>query len=418
VTSNIARRAPYGHPVVGDRGGDTRRRILDGMMRTLADVGFDATHVELVAERAGCSRPSFYQYFESKHDVFWALAGQLGHEIVELAGTVGDVTPDEDGVDRLTAWIGDYMRLHEAWGPVFASFQAASRDHLDRARGSSTVSVRTDAALLRGFGLPPGGANDELMGAMVALLDRSSFYAEIAPATVDRQPLVVALAELFHRVFVGPIEGVNLDRTRPTRRLGPPLAAPLPCAIEPLAPRQQRTRQRLLDAGLEVLPARGYHDTRVNDIADAAGLSHGTFYRYFDHKGAFFQVLAEAAAGRAVDLVDRMRADGPRDEVERWAADWMRTYEADGGIISTWQETHTSAQLTAFSQQVAAAVFTRLVRALEPRDFGNPEADATSMLALLERLPNHVYTLGFISEEGGIGSLATILRRGYFALDD
>ena len=40
------------------------------------------------------------------------------------------------------------------------------------------------------------------------------------------------------------------------------------------------------------------------------------------------------------------------------------------------------------------------------------------MLALLERLPNHVYTLGFISEEGGIGSLVTILRRGYFALDD
>ena len=155
MTSNIARRAPYGHPVVGDRGGDTRRRILDGMMRALADVGFDATHVELIAERAGCSRPSFYQYFESKHDVFWALAGQLGQEIVELAGTLGDVTPDEDGVARLTAWIGDYMRLHEAWGPVFSSFQAASRDHRDQARGSSTISVRTDAALSAASGCRP-----------------------------------------------------------------------------------------------------------------------------------------------------------------------------------------------------------------------------------------------------------------------
>ena len=230
--------------------------------------------------------------------------------------------------------------------------------------------------------------------------------------------MVVALAELFHRVFVGPIEGVNLDRTRATRRLRPPLAAPLPRAVGTLAPRQQRTRRRLLDAGLHVLPARGYHDTRVDDIADAAGLSHGTFYRYFDHKDAFFQVLAEAAAGRAVEIVDRLQADGPRGEVEAWAAEWMRTYHADGGIISTWQETHTSAQLAAFSQQVAAAVFHGSCAALEPRDFGNPEADATSMLALLERLPNHVYTLGFISEEGGIGSLVTILRRGYFALDD
>ncbi len=37
---NIARRAPFGHPVVGDRGGDTRRRILDGTRQALADIGF------------------------------------------------------------------------------------------------------------------------------------------------------------------------------------------------------------------------------------------------------------------------------------------------------------------------------------------------------------------------------------------
>lgn len=418
VDPNVARRAPFGHPVVGDRGGDTRRRILEGTMEALADHGFDAVHVELIVDRAGCSRPSFYQYFESKHDAFWALAGQLGEEIVRLAGTLDEVTPDAVGIGRLTDWIGEYMVLHEAWEPVFTSFQAASRDHLQQARRSSTVSVRTDAAMLRAFGLPADERNDDLMGAMVALLDRSSYYAEIAPATIDTQPFVIAVAELFHRVFVGPIERVNLDRGRRIRRVRPPLPVPEPRPLDPLPARQARTRQRLLDAGLQVLPARGYHDTRVDDIVNAAELSHGTFYRYFDNKDGFFQVLAEAAAGRAIDLVDRLQVDGRRKDLVAWVAAWLRTYKADGGIISTWQEMRTSADLTMFSQQVAAALFTRLVRLLEQRDFGNPEADATSMLGLLERLPNHVYTLGFISEEGGIESMTTILRRGYFALED
>jgi AcrR family transcriptional regulator len=253
---------------------------------------------------------------------------------------------------------------------------------------------------------------------MVALLDRSSFYGEQVAGAVDRQPFVLALAELFHRVFTGPIDEVNIHRTRRIRRLRPAVAAPLPRKTKPLPPRRARTRQRLLDAGLQVLPARGYHDTRVDDIAEAAGLSHGTFYRYFDTKDDFFQALAEAAAGRAIDLLDLMRIDGPEEDLRSWVTTWMRTYQSDGGIISTWQEMRTSVALTSFSKQVASSMFTRIVRALERRDFGNPEADATSMLALLERLPNNVYTLGFTTEADGIEIMVKILRRGYFALDD
>ena len=65
---------------------------------------------------------------------------------------------------------------------------------------------------------------------------------------------------------------------------------------ELLRPAGEQTRQRLLDAGAAVLPDRGYHDARVDDIVEAAGVSHGSFYRYFENKDDFFRVLAEQAS--------------------------------------------------------------------------------------------------------------------------
>jgi AcrR family transcriptional regulator len=184
-----------------------------------------------------------------------------------------------------------------------------------------------------------------------------------------------------------------------------------------LPPRQEATRRRLLDAGRQVLPSRGYQDSRVDDIVAAAGVSHGTFYRYFESKDQFFQVLAEGAALRAIELVERLDLTVPRDELRAWVVDWMHAYRDDGGIISVWQEMHTNVGLGRFSRAVAASMFSALVDRLEHRDFGNPELDATSLLALLERLPNNVYTLGFTTEEDGIEIMVTILRRGYLALD-
>jgi AcrR family transcriptional regulator len=416
--SEVARRAPYGHPVVSERGSVTRRRILEATVEVLAEVGFEATRVEVVAERAGCSRPTFYQYFSSKHDVFWALATALGEEIVALAGRLEPLGRGADGVERLADWIGEFMVLHGQWRPVFASFQAASRDHLPEARRSTTVSLRTDSALLRAFGVPDDGFEERLMGALFAVLDRSSFYMSQDVPDADTRPLEVALAELCHRSVLGPLDGVNLHRGRRAVRRQialPRLKARPP---DPLPPRQEATRGRLLDAGRKVLPTRGYHDSRVDDIVSAAGVSHGSFYRYFESKDHFFQVLAEGAALRAVDLVEQLDLTSSEDDLRRWVVLWMHAYRDDGGIISVWQEMHTNVGLGRFSRVVAASMFSVLVARLEHRDFGNPEADATSLLALLERLPNNVYTLGFTAEDDGIEILVTMLRRGYLGLDD
>ena len=145
--TNVVRRPPFGsNPLVGERGSDTQRRILGAALDVFADVGFNEARVELITKRAGCSRPAFYQYFSSKDDVFWKLAGQLGQEMVELGDQLPAITPDAAGVEALAGWIDEFTTLYGAYSPVFSAFQAASRDHRPLAQGSSTISDRLGAA--------------------------------------------------------------------------------------------------------------------------------------------------------------------------------------------------------------------------------------------------------------------------------
>ena len=420
MDANVVRRRPFGtNPEVGERGTDTRRRVLAAALEVFDETAFAEASVEQIADRAGCSRPAFYQYFSSKEDVFWTLAGGLGNRMVELARQLGPIGPDVEGVERLTDWVDAFMELHGEWAPVFAAFPSASRGERRRVARSEQITDATGRALLTAFGVRRTRANERLVTNLVAVLIRCSFYAEAAPKGMSRQPLVVGLARLIHRVLAGPIDGVNLHRGRPARRrriesLGPAEPDPRP---ERRA-RGERTRRKLLDAGVAVLPERGYHDTRVDDLVEAAGVSHGTFYRYFDGKDDFFRVLAGEASARMIEQIDRLQLDAPPDELRAWLRDWFDAYEADGGIISTWQDMRTSPELATFSMEVAASVFTRLEQLLDRRDFGNPQVSATLLLALIERAPYHVYTLGFGTRDEVIESTMTIIRRGFLALDD
>ncbi|MEJ7582608.1 MAG: TetR/AcrR family transcriptional regulator [Acidimicrobiales bacterium] len=224
--TSIVRRPPFGsNPLVGERGSDTQRRILGAALDIFAEVGFNEARVELITKRAGCSRPSFYQYFSSKDDVFWKLAGRLGHEMVELGDQIGTITPDAEGVAALARWIGEFTTLYEAHAPVFSAFQAASRDHQPLALGSSSISHRLGNALLRAFG-PDGRAGDTLATGAVAILIRCNFYRLAMAGTVERQRLIDGLAQIVHRLFVGPVDGVNTERASSAR--GRRRAAPAP----------------------------------------------------------------------------------------------------------------------------------------------------------------------------------------------
>ena len=81
--------------------------------------------------------------------------------------------------------------------------------------------------------------------------------------------------------------------------------------------RRQRTRSELVTAVTRVLARKGFHETKVTDIAAAADVGVGTFYLHFRDKEALFHAVVAETAARLKATVDaaRERADGPVDQV-------------------------------------------------------------------------------------------------------
>lgn len=86
-----------------------RERLLAGMLRATAELAYREVSVQDVLERAGVSRPTFYEHFENKETCFLAAfdaaAGRL-QERIETAGLSG-----KDWRERLRLGIEELLRF-------------------------------------------------------------------------------------------------------------------------------------------------------------------------------------------------------------------------------------------------------------------------------------------------------------------
>jgi TetR/AcrR family transcriptional regulator, fatty acid metabolism regulator protein len=87
-------------------------------------------------------------------------------------------------------------------------------------------------------------------------------------------------------------------------------------------------RRQLLDAAVRVFARKGFHASRVGDIAEEAGVAHGLLYHYFDSKD---QVLEAIFRENWSVLVARIASVEESDEP---AADQLRHIAAI--VLRTW----------------------------------------------------------------------------------
>ena len=83
---------------------------------------------------------------------------------------------------------------------------------------------------------------------------------------------------------------------------------------------QRRKAERpgeIIDAALELFVAKGFMATRLDEVAQRAGVSKGTLYLYFENKEALFKAVVETLVVPEIDQTEQQiqAFDGPASEL-------------------------------------------------------------------------------------------------------
>jgi TetR/AcrR family fatty acid metabolism transcriptional regulator len=77
---------------------------------------------------------------------------------------------------------------------------------------------------------------------------------------------------------------------------------------------QEDKRRLILDAAVRVFAQKGYHTSRVGDIAEEAGVAHGLLYHYFRSKEELLETIFRETWR---DVLDAVRSVEETDETAR-----------------------------------------------------------------------------------------------------
>ena len=149
------------------------------------------------------------------------------------------------------------------------------------------------------------------------------------------------------------------------------------------------TARRLREAARAAFAEHGYGAARVADVVAGAGVSHGTFYTYYENKGDVLDALVDETAQRLLAVVEASwegpdAASAVRDVIARFVA----VFAEDGDVIRTWveaaaQEVHFARRLEGVRRGYVARVADQ-IRPVLAGTGHDPEVAAAALVAMVE----------------------------------
>lgn len=98
----------------------------------------------------------------------------------------------------------------------------------------------------------------------------------------------------------------------------------------------EEKRRQILEAAVRVFARRGFHTSRVGDIAEEAGVAHGLLYHYFASKDEVLQTVFRESWGQLLARFEGVAAsDEPPDEKLRGIVKiLLRTWRNDPDLVT------------------------------------------------------------------------------------
>ena len=98
---------------------------------------------------------------------------------------------------------------------------------------------------------------------------------------------------------------------------------------------QEEKRRVILDAAVRVFARKGYHGSRVGDIAEEAGIAHGLLYHYFASKEEVLATVFRENWGRLLEAFHQVEASGEPalEQLRRVAKILLRSWRDDPDLV-------------------------------------------------------------------------------------
>ncbi|MGA7704582.1 MAG: TetR/AcrR family transcriptional regulator [Solirubrobacteraceae bacterium] len=285
-----------------DRRSTQRERLIAAMVMAARRHGYAGATVSEVIERAGVSRPTFYEYFEDRDACFIATHRELAALFIAQIRETVEAAPPEQAVQ---AGIRRFVELAEEH-PNGASFLCDStmaggwgaldaRDHM-----IDEVAHIIERALdqAQPEALTPDVPIPVVLGAVRWLL---------APLLRTGDPGLSELADGLTRwveSYSSPHRrhrwrtlepGPELPPSPHESHISPRPPPPIPSGRSKLSKAEiaRNQRERIMYATAEVAAAKGYTVTTIADITEMASVDRRVFYKHFRDKQQAFLAVHE-----------------------------------------------------------------------------------------------------------------------------
>ena len=286
-----------------------RQTILDGMLEAVGAEGYERTSVRTVLDRTGVYRQAFYDNFADKDDCY-LQAYDAGVERVE-ALLAEAAAGEESWQGQLRAGLGALLDFLDAEPDVgralIVEVHAAGPEALAKRTAAMSGSTPSSTGPATRPGMPE--SPPPIAGEGIAAGIHAVIHSRLATGAADGFRAAAPRVHVLRRAALLRRRGrERRDAGRQgLKRIGWTGRRDCPTLIEmdspsasnpesgsaasqalPRAYAVRSERERLLEAMVRVAAVKGYEETTVDDVIEAAGVTRETFDEMFAGKQACF----------------------------------------------------------------------------------------------------------------------------------
>jgi AcrR family transcriptional regulator len=316
-----------------------RERLIAGMVEVTNRRGYEGANVAAVAEAAGVSRPTFYEYFADREDCFGATIEDTQAELLARIENALCATEPERAWEAAVRALVEYAAGEPGRARfLMAEAMAGGSGALDaRDRGVARIAAAIAERLAHA---PPKALVADLEPRVVT----GSVYRMLASRLRRGEAAIGGLAEELVGWVAAYERSANSRRWSALVAEGTPAPSPhvpdvpiqrmpgaLPLGRPKVASEEiaENRRLRLLYAVAKLAESKGYTATTVADITKLARVDGRVFYRLFTDKREAFAAVHELGFQQVMDVTGKAFFS-----VEGWP---QRSWEAGSALTQLLQ---------------------------------------------------------------------------------